>query len=161
MKSFIQLKLFILLLFTAQLVFATTPLDAEFMKFFNTKYAVAVYETENVAVTHKSGMVADLEMRINIKLNLKSVEKVLVLKIPESGYDDVGGFNKDCTRNPIFIGGYTLNPSANVTELNLSMRSLCGQAPNRLLVWVRTSDGKYYLGKLTFKATSSANTVDS
>ena len=150
-----------LLLFTVQTVVAVTPLESEFMKFFNTKFVVADYEEENITVTHTGGMIADVEMRINIKLNLNAVEKVLVLKIPESGYDDVGEFNKDCSRTLVFIGGYTLDPKVNTTELNLSMRSLCGQAPNRLLVWARTSNGKYYLGRLTFKATASSNTVDS
>jgi len=59
---------------------------------------------------------------------------------------------KDCLGDDIFVAGYKFDPMVNVTELKLRMRTRCGSAPIRLLIWVKTSNGKYYLVKKTFHA---------
>jgi len=153
MRVFIQLKLFLLLIVSAQSVYAVTPLDEEFMKFFNTKYVVALYESDKVIVTvDRADNLTVREIPVDLEFQLKAVEKVLVLKIPESGYDNEGRFYKGCLGDNIFVAGYKFDPTINVTQLKLRMRTRCGSAPIRLLIWVRTSDGKYYLGTKTFHA---------
>ena len=91
MKIFIQLKLFLLLIVSAQSAYAATSLDIEFMKFFNTRYVTALYDAEKVSISvDRADNLRVSEIPVDIQFQLKAVEKVLVLKTPESGYDDEG-----------------------------------------------------------------------
>jgi len=174
MKKLFLPHLLLLLMMPVQSAFAASPIESAFMDFFNTKEYGALSKRANVSIVHSGGMVADAEMQIDLGFKLKAdaemqidlgfklkgVEKVLVLKIPNSGYDNYGSLNKSCRDEPVFIAGYNLDPGADVSNLSLRMRSQCGQSLIRL-VWVRTAKGDYYRGYIEFKAVSSANTVDS
>jgi len=150
MKKYTGFKLFVLLVLSVQPVFAVTPIETEFIKFFNVDSYYPLTRAKNVSITYIGGSGADIAMQIEIKFNLKAVEKVLVLKVPESGYNHEGVLNKTCRDEPVFVAGYTFDPDINVSELGLRMRSRCGQRQNRILVWVRTSNNEYYVGTLTF-----------
>ena len=136
-----------------QIVFAATPIETEFMKFFNVDEYGATHKQENVKINvDRADNLSPSSIQVDLKFDLKAVEKVLILKIPESGYNDSGGFYKPCRDDDVFIAGYTLDPGSNVSELSLRMRSRCGKDRIRLLVWVRVLSGEYYLGKITFHA---------
>jgi len=161
MKLFLILKLFILLIIPAKSAFSMTPMEVAFMDFFNTKKYGALSKRSNVSVVHSGGVVADLGMKIDIEFNVKGVEKVLILKIPDSGYDNYGLLNKSCRDEPVKIAGYNFNPVENISKLSLLMKSQCGQSLIRLVVWARTMKGEYYRGYIAFKANTSSNTENS
>lgn len=161
MKLFLMFKLLILLIVPAKAVFSMTPIETVFMDFFNTEEYGALSKRSNVGVFHSGGMVADLGVKIDLEFNLKGVEKVLVLKIPNSGYDNYGLLNISCRDESVLVAGYDLNPVENISKLSLLMKSQCGQSLIRLVVWVRTDKGEYYREYIEFKANSSSNTVNS
>lgn len=145
----------------AKTVFSMTPVEAAFMGFFNTEEYGALSKRSNVGVFHSGGMVADSGVKIDLEFSLEGVEKVLVLKIPNSGYDNYGLLNELCRDEAVLVSGYNLNPVKNISKLSLLLKSQCGQSLIRLVVWVRTDKGEYYREYIEFKANSSSNTVDS
>jgi len=160
MKKLISFTLYILLTSCAQTVPTETPVQAEFRKFF--KESLKTYRQDNVKINvdnqdWQNGEVAITDMsndqiQMTVQLNLKSVEKVLVLKLPESGYNADGSISKACRDDYIFVAGYSIDPDINISELTFRMRSRCNGGPHRVVAWVRTSDGKFYLGDRTFFA---------
>jgi len=153
MTKLLKFNLFLFLTLCYQLVYAATPIEAEFMKFFNVNEYGATHRHDNVKINvDRADNLSPSSIKLGLEFDLKAVEKVLILKIPESGYNDSGGFNEPCSNDDIFIAGYTFDPNTNVSELGLRIRSRCGKERIRLLVWVRVLSGKYYLGTITFNA---------
>ncbi len=160
MRNFIRLNLFVFLILTIHPTIAGTPVEAEFNKFFNAP--LKSYQHSNVKVNvdnqdWQDGEIAvtnmsNDQMQITVGFTLKSVEKVLILKLPESGYDLDGSIDEKCQNDYIFVAGYSMDPTANITELTFRMRSHCGGGPHTIVAWVRTANGQYYLGNRTFFA---------
>ncbi len=157
MKKSFQFYLFLGGLFFTQFALAENPLTKEYKRFFN-EQEYAGYWSKNVNISVDEDTVSE-EIPIKIKFNLKAVEKVLVLKVPESGYDDEGFYSRECRDDYVFVAGYTIDPTKNVSEISFRMRSRCLGERKRLVVWVRTSNGKYYQGTKTFRAYASHETL--
>jgi len=159
MKKLMSFFLLLALFFSAQSIYAQTKLEKEFMRFFEGKEYGSSYWPKNVKINVDEDYSHSAEITITIELDLKSVEKVLVLKVPESGYDDEGFYSEECRNDYVFVAGYTIDPTKNISEIGFRMRSRCIRERTRLVVWVRTSDGKYYQGTKTFRTYASHETL--
>jgi len=159
MKKLMSFCLLLVLFFSVQSIYAEIKLEKEFIKFFKGKEYGGSYWHKNVTINADEDYSRSAEITITIEFNLKGVEKVLVLKVPESGYDDEGFYSKECRDDYVFVAGYTINPSKNVSKIIFRMRSRCIQERVRLVVWVKTSDGKYYQGTKTFRTYASHDTL--
>jgi len=149
--------LFCLFFGLSQPVFSESVVKSEFSKFF--KEPLTTYKEKNIEISILNGkkqndvIVVDgttRQIQITLTFNIKSIEKILVLKLPESGYSDDGTFDQSCQNDDTFVAGYNVDPSINISELTFRMRSRCIDKPKRLLVWVKTSNGQFFMGKTKF-----------
>ncbi len=158
MKILIRFCLFLWLLIFAQFTFAENPLTKEYKRFFNEKEYI-IYRTKDVIINVDEDYSNSAAISVTIEFNLKDVEKVLVLKVPESGYSDEGFFTPECKDDYVFVAGYTVDPTKNISEISFRMRSRCLGERKRLVVWVRTAEGKYYNGTKRFRVYTADETL--
>jgi len=166
MKKIIQLLIFGLLLCSCQTVISKTPTQVEFNKFF--KESIKDYKENQIKISIHSETIQNGQsavdatidqIQVTLTFDIQNIEKVLVLKVPESEYWDDGTLNKDCRDDYVFIAGYNIEPEKNVTEITFRMRSRCLHERVRLLVWGKDKKGEYYLGQKTFRTYASHETI--
>ncbi len=157
MINMLRFCIFFVLLGNYQFVNADSVVESEFAKFFNE--SLTSYKEDKVYITlHNSTKQDDQivvdgtsdEIQTTIKFTVKAIKQILVLKLPESGYSDDGTFDEACKNDDVFVAGYNVKPAINISELTFRLRSRCIDERKRLLVWAKTSNGQYYMGRIKF-----------
>jgi len=93
-------------------------------------------------------------MPIKMEFDIEGVEKILLLKVPDNGYDSSGVLHLQCANEPVFIASYTVDPEANISEIEARIRTRCISHHVTLMLWVKTAQG-YYLDTATFHTTNT------
>jgi len=158
MKKLIHFCLFLWLSVYMQITFAENSLTKEYKRFFNEKDYV-IYKSGKIKINVDEDYSNSAAISVTIEFDLKGAEKILVLKVPESGYSDEGFYTQECRDDYVFVAGYTIEPTKNISEISFRMRSRCLGERTRIVVWAKTSNGKYYQGIKTFRIYAAHETL--
>lgn len=132
-----------------------TTIESAFQSFYGEPMKLVLGNKEVKIIVNsieEDSAVIPLKMVFDLPL----VEKVLLLKLKNTGYANNGYYNNECAGEPLFIAAYTLDPQKNISQLETRMRTYCGSDTITLLLWAKTKDGRYYSNSVTFKTTTES-----
>jgi len=166
-----KLLLFTLSMLLTSTVQAQTPIEKEFYNYFKLEDG-AIHSNDgryhNGSSFAFDGISNNLGVKINvdsiqentaviemeIEFAVKTVEKVLILRVPETGFKSDGfPLTEECLNAPVFIASYTFDPKKNIRGIDLRIKSWCRN--NRIIVWIKTAINNGIMsGKAEFITTS-------
>ena len=153
----IPVFLILLLLFSA-ITYATPDYSPavkhEFSKFFGEPMPDTFQEDKVELITSKIYETPE-QMTIKMRFQVESIEKILLLNVQSNGYSRDGLFYEACSKEPVYIAGYTPDNINNLSELETNIRTSCVAHQVILMLWVKTAKG-YYLDTAAFQTTSES-----
>jgi hypothetical protein len=130
-------------------------IETVFESFFGEPFQQALGHKEVQIVVDK--LQADPSViPLTLKFSVNAVEKVLLLKLKNTGYYPTGYFSQACADEPVLLASYILNPEKRILEIENRISTTCTQHTITLLLWVKTKDGRFYSNYVNFRTTSES-----
>lgn len=153
----IKISFSLLLIFCSSCTAWSEPsrdtIENAFESFFGIPFQQTVSYSEELKIVVDKVVHEPEVFPVKLQFNVKGIEKVLLLKLKNTGYYRSGYLNQKCADEPVFIASYQLNPDKHVKEIENRLHTHCDRHEITLLLWVRTKDGKIYSTNATFRTT--------
>lgn len=122
--------------------------EAVFEKFFQQPFEPALGHGSVRIVVGKQFLGYE-SIPVKLQFDIDGVEKVLLLKLKQTGYFPDGVFRQECADESVYIASFVVDPARPVREIATRFETSCFQHEINLLLWVKTKDGKIYSTRAT------------
>jgi len=135
-----------------ELTFGYSPrVEVAFEKFFGSSVNKTSANIEGVEISgEKISERPRFGMPITLKFEVENVEKVLLLNAGGNHYSYEGVYIEECAKEPVTVFSYIEKTKNYPKKLKVSMRTKCYQHQIVLLLWVKTTSGRFYYDSFVF-----------
>lgn len=125
-------------------------IEGEFEAFFNEPFRPTLGH-EAVRLIVEDSHMAHVGIPVKMRFDIDGVNKVLLLKLKNTGYYSDGTFSRECADDPVKIAAFVVDPDARVDEIETRFHTQCLEQYLTLLLWVQTKDGAFYSTSKTIR----------